>query len=256
MAITTIPWDDGSGDNIYLSAASQVGDGTVSVTSDANTGAARSKVVTFSATGVSPVTLTVNQDAGQAGRLPAGYTEVEYIENDGTARIQPGQNATSGTEVHITAQLVTTSSTTSVLVGRGTAGGHYFGAVPTANQYWGLGSSSGQYIATVATTKSSIVVTFSNGRTTKAEIGADSCSRSANSNQSGAITLFNATNNSSYPFKGKIYGDVLIIRSGSTVFQGVPCIDPSNVVGLYDLKSNTFKGPYNGAGSFIAGPPV
>ena len=64
MAITTIPWGDGSGDNIYLSAPSQTGDQSVSVTSDPNTGAARSKVVTFSAVGVTPVSLTINQEAG------------------------------------------------------------------------------------------------------------------------------------------------------------------------------------------------
>ena len=64
MPITTIPWNDGSGDNIYLSASSQVGDQSVSVTSDPTTGAARSKVVTFDAVGVTPVTLTINQEAG------------------------------------------------------------------------------------------------------------------------------------------------------------------------------------------------
>ena len=71
MAITTIPWGDGSGDNIYLSAPSQTGDQSVSVTSDPNTGAARSKVVTFSASGVSPVSLTITQDAGST---PQQYT--------------------------------------------------------------------------------------------------------------------------------------------------------------------------------------
>ncbi|MBR2748041.1 MAG: hypothetical protein IKD95_06810 [Bacteroidales bacterium] len=69
MAITTIPWGDGSGDNIYLSAPSQTGDQSVSVTSDPNTGAARSKVVTLSAVGVTPVSLTINQ----AG-VPQQYT--------------------------------------------------------------------------------------------------------------------------------------------------------------------------------------
>ena len=65
MAVTTIPWNDGSGDNIYLSAASQVGDETVQVSSDANTGAARTQTVTFTS-GVGGITrsLTVNQDAG------------------------------------------------------------------------------------------------------------------------------------------------------------------------------------------------
>lgn len=85
MAITTIPWGDGSGDNIYLSAPSQTGDQSVSVTSDPNTGAARSKVVTFSAVGVTPVSLTINQAAG--GITPVFYDRlvfdgVAYIDTD------------------------------------------------------------------------------------------------------------------------------------------------------------------------------
>lgn len=81
MAVTTIPWEDGSGDNIYLSASSQVGDGTVSVTSDANTGAARSKVVTFTS-GVGGITrqLTVEQ---AAGGIP--YQRVAFIRNTNVA---------------------------------------------------------------------------------------------------------------------------------------------------------------------------
>lgn len=65
MATTTIPWGDGSGGNIYLTYPSASGDQTVEVTSDANTGAARSKVVSFTS-GVGSVVrqLTVSQDAG------------------------------------------------------------------------------------------------------------------------------------------------------------------------------------------------
>ena len=68
MPTTTIPWGDGSGDNLYLTYPSASGDQSVSVTSDANTGGARSKVVTFSAVGVTPVTLTISQDAGGGGQ--------------------------------------------------------------------------------------------------------------------------------------------------------------------------------------------
>lgn len=66
MAVTTeIPWGDGSGDKIYLTRNASEGDQVVSVSSDANTGAARSQVVTF-ATGVGNVQrqLTINQAAG------------------------------------------------------------------------------------------------------------------------------------------------------------------------------------------------
>lgn len=80
MATTTIPWGDGSGDNIYLTYSSASGDQTVEVSSDANTSAARTKTVTFTAGNVTQ-TLTVNQEVA----LP--YTPLNYIETDGTAYI-------------------------------------------------------------------------------------------------------------------------------------------------------------------------
>ena len=59
---TTIPWGDGSGDNIYLDYTAASGDQTILVSSDAYAGyATRTKNITFSASGVSSVTLTVAQ---------------------------------------------------------------------------------------------------------------------------------------------------------------------------------------------------
>lgn len=81
MATTTIPWDDGSGDNIYLTYSSASGDQTVEVSSDANTGSARTKVVTFTAGNVSQA-LTVNQDAGRQEHTitlyPSSYDTENY----------------------------------------------------------------------------------------------------------------------------------------------------------------------------------
>ena len=65
MATTTIPWGDGSGDNIYLTYSSASGNQTVQVTSDAHTGyVERTKDITFSASAGGTTitkTLTVNQ---------------------------------------------------------------------------------------------------------------------------------------------------------------------------------------------------
>ena len=79
MATTSIPWGDGSGDNIYLTYPSASGDQTVQVSSDANTGSARSQVVTFTS-GVGSITqqLTVSQEAGGPVQhtitvYPSGY---------------------------------------------------------------------------------------------------------------------------------------------------------------------------------------
>lgn len=83
MATTEIPWGDGSNDKIYLTYPSASGDQTVVVTSDANTGAARSKVVTFSsAVGSIARQLTVNQAAGRqqytVTLYPSSYDEENY----------------------------------------------------------------------------------------------------------------------------------------------------------------------------------
>ena len=65
MAVTTIPWGDGSGDNIYLEYSASQGDQTVLVSSDANNGAARQKVITFLTTvGNVSRSLTVSQEEG------------------------------------------------------------------------------------------------------------------------------------------------------------------------------------------------
>lgn len=63
--VSEVAWGDGTGDKIYLTYSASEGSQTVAVSSDANTGAARSKTVTFSASGVSPVTLTVTQAEGR-----------------------------------------------------------------------------------------------------------------------------------------------------------------------------------------------
>lgn len=62
---TTIPWGDGSGDNIYLDYAAASGDQTILVSSDANAGSVkRTKDIVFSASGASAVTLHVEQPEG------------------------------------------------------------------------------------------------------------------------------------------------------------------------------------------------
>ena len=62
---TTIPWGDGSGDNIYLDYTAASGSQTVLVSSDANAGYEdRSKDVVFAASGAGSATLTVTQPAG------------------------------------------------------------------------------------------------------------------------------------------------------------------------------------------------
>ena len=81
--VEEIAWGDGSGDKIYLTADAFGGNQTILVSSDANAGVARTKTVTFSATGVTPVVLTVSQEAGVI-ITPVFH---DYLAFDGTAYI-------------------------------------------------------------------------------------------------------------------------------------------------------------------------
>jgi len=83
MATTTIPWNDGSGDNITLTYTSASGSQTVSVSSDANMGlSARMKNITFTS-GVGSIVrvLTVIQESNSE-YVSITYNDVCITYND------------------------------------------------------------------------------------------------------------------------------------------------------------------------------
>lgn len=266
MAITTIPWGDGSGDNIYLSAPSQTGDQSVSVTSDPNTGAARSKVVTFSASGVPSVTLTITQDG-----LP--YTPLTYIQTDGTAYIDTGIAGTSPISSEV--KLLISSATNCVMLGKGN--------INTSSQVTSMlvplyiGSSGS--VATFGyrfryTTGAPDISTYIANQTpfiarTRLKAGnqwigvkvneEDSWTSLSKTQGTAPITPTNLylfrTNYSSAPlpcpsgsrvYYCRIYSDYDIT---TLVFDGIPC-QYNGEYGLWDRVTNSFFGNAAGSGAF------
>lgn len=73
---TEIDWGDGSNNKIRLTYDAPDGNRNVAVSSDANTGPARTKTITFSAGNVSRI-LTVNQESGET---PGGRT-TDYVQD-------------------------------------------------------------------------------------------------------------------------------------------------------------------------------
>lgn len=80
MPTQQIEWADGSGDKIYITANEFSGDQQIAVSSDPNTGAARTKVVTFAAGGVTKL-LTVNQ-AAAAQEVTVSFHPTSYDTTD------------------------------------------------------------------------------------------------------------------------------------------------------------------------------
>lgn len=135
MATTTIPWGDGSGDNIYLTYSSASGNQTVRVSSDANTGYLdRTKVITFTTTtGNATATLTVTQSSNNIiiitrndvaishSETALGYkpvlpydSQIEYLESTGTQYIDTGYVPNADTIAVLDAALTSAGNETTM----------------------------------------------------------------------------------------------------------------------------------------------
>ena len=271
MATTTIPWGDGSGDNIYLTYPSASGNQTVEVTSDANTGDARTKVVTFTS-GVGNITqsLTVNQ---AAGALP--YTPIGYIQTDGVAYIDTSVKSRSpiASEVKVMIPSATecvvmgygkfpTSSSDNpsgsciFLFGRTTSDSSYRAAYSRGYRYLSTSNPSIQNSVTnltpfVCRTRSAsgsqgIYVQEYGETTWKSRTSNGSASLST----TGNIYVFR-TNHSTpkaCPSGTRVYYVQIFSDTSweTLLFDGVPCIY-NEQYGLWDKVSNQFFG--NAAGS-------
>lgn len=135
MAVTSINWNDGSGDKLYVDPGSGTGNGSVQVSSDPNTGSAnRTMDISFSAGPSLIRTLTVTQE----GNNPyAGWTEGYRLTTggalvaDSTAMVSPFFAIPPG-QVYLTFDLVDTVSWAPFMA--------LYDADKNYGGYWGPGS--------------------------------------------------------------------------------------------------------------------
>lgn len=182
------------------------------------------------------------------GRLPAGYTELAYIESTGTQYLTLGISGNMSFQIDAQGTVLATSNT--VLICSTTSGdvGTWFGTA--SNGKWGTGgTTSGTYASVNCTTKAILLLTFnSNGNS--GTVNGASYNRSRTCTQ-GTWSLF-STGNGSYAFKGKVWG-LVALQNNNKVMDLVPAMrDSDSVVGMYDLVSNTFL-TNAGSGTFSYG---
>lgn len=82
--VTTIPWGDGSGDNIYLTYSASEGNQTVQVTSDAYTGYIdRTKSITFTVNaGGTTITKTLTVNQSSKNIIVITFNDTAITQND------------------------------------------------------------------------------------------------------------------------------------------------------------------------------
>ena len=186
---------------------------------------------------------------GHAATLPAGYTELEYIESTGTQYIDTGISITSG-NFQIDADMQFTSTASPQYFG--IYGGGYFGIT---DDYFAAG---GRTISKSADTQrhkfifSSII-----GTNVLLNLSIDGTNYNISRDVSaGRIYLLVVNNSGTFmgATKAKLYS-VQIYSNGTLVRNLIPAKNSSNVVGMYDTVSQTFF-TNAGTGTFAAGPAV
>ena len=231
-----VAWNDGTGDKIYLTYSASEGDQTISVSSDANTGAARSKTVTFSATGTSSVTLTVNQESG-APVIPTGYTRVQYLTLNGSGYFELDGACSEVTDaVEFDLQL---SATTVQQRFAGNNGASYrFSLYVNGNGEWAYRQGSSWRTSGIAvdTNRHTVLYDFYN-KVVKVDTTAVTM---PGSGASGTVHCYFAGKYSNYPrFAGKIYG-LKYWRNGTLIKNYIMLRDDNNSPYVYDLVAQAF----------------
>lgn len=188
--------------------------------------------------------------------LPEGYVEVEYIESTGTQYIK--SNVISNTVKRSKIKLKYTNINTQAVIASRKANDRFLLCYVENNKYcigygnyWTFGTVSDDTIC---------VETLLQNKEQKCWI--DNILSYSNNyeytlNNDLELYLFarNNIDTKDMPSKCKVYYIMLYDQYDSLIRNFIPCINPSNKVGMYDTVTQTFFGN-SGTGEFIAGPPV
>lgn len=172
--------------------------------------------------------------------LPSGYKRLEYIQSSGTQYIDSGliMNKSDSYEYMLTG---------------------YF-----SNNAYGGANGYMQFLSGIAISAKSTIKVVYDGKTYDERVYVNGTLNSSNnwSNYNGVnvkIGIFKMGDINNGWFYGeaqigKLYS-LRIKNVDTTVRDFIPCINPSGVVGLYDLVEKQFYGNA-GTGTFTAGPVV
>lgn len=169
--------------------------------------------------------------------LPAGYTQLKYVQGTGTQYLDTGVtvNKSDTCKLELTADLVSSDN--------------YAGC----NGYMQFQAKVG------GGTKSEIVVDYANITETISvngtQVSTSDWSSYGGTNVKLGLFRLGDTNNGWYsgsPQSGKIYA-AKVYKAGVVIREFVPCTTPDNEVGFYDIRNRQFYGNA-GTGMFSAGP--
>lgn len=196
----------------------------------------------------------------KASRLPAGYTEVEYVKSTATVYIATGITPNiSTTKIESKWMLDSLTNNYNPFFGGGMSAGSYYARANSATSfaYRFQSATGGEKTKTVTNMVGREITIDVNYSSKTLIVDGSSVSMGTVNAPSSELSLFNMAKSSlsSHKFSGKCY--YFKIYSGSSlVADFVPCKNPSGVAGMYDTVRKAFyTTPINTSG-LTAGPAV
>lgn len=189
-------------------------------------------------------------------RLPEGYTELEYIRSTGIQYINTGITPSKTLKISVEVGFDSTQSSENGVFGSRNASTLQFWGSLLANQKkfaFKYGSSTTQYTGDAdSLDKVSLIATSSAFSVNGNSVAVTTTSYTS----TYPVYLFGVNNagNLQYPATCKIYS-CQIYDNEILVRDFVPCLNPSNEVGLYDIVNGVFYGNA-GTGYFLPGAAV
>lgn len=194
-------------------------------------------------------------------RLPAGYTEVEYVKSTATVCIDTGITPNiSSTKIESKWMLDQyNSNSNNPFFGGSISSGKYFVGSNSATvlSYRFQSATGGIKTKTVSNMVGREITINVNYSSKILTVDGSNVSMGTVNAPSGGLYLFSfgTYTNAEYKFIGKCY--FFKIYSGSTlVADFVPCKNPSGVVGMYDTVRKAFYTVPSGRTALTAGPAV
>ena len=211
----------------------------------------------------------INTDLFAIGVLPAGYTQLEWIESTGTQYIDTGYVMNNASGIKIEVDDTETNSpqavTAAYFVGARSASKYqgyftrYYSSNGTLYSVWAW-NGEGSLGIDIQSEHSTVYINYMNDRKFMYTNGIETYNRSddlpvlIDTTLSTYLFAINMGGTPSYVSKGKIYS-AQFTEGSEVVHNFVPAKNSSNVAGMYDTVSGQFFTSPNG-NNFIAGPAV
>lgn len=173
-------------------------------------------------------------EQAQGSVLPEGYTQLNYIENTNNASFLIRQSVPFRYETEFAPDLTNVSGQYACIFG--TNSSYQAAFVSNGKAHIGNATSANIFYANGVKAKVSGQVTSSSSTTTYIVDGVDTGLRRS----STTVVWYFFSGGNSYEARGKMYGFKMWDTNDELVHHFIPCKDPNDVCGMYDIIGETF----------------